>query len=59
MAVTLKQLQGADIPEDFRESGQDTVFQVLSESGETFLFSSETEAAAKVVTLSEQEKRDS
>jgi hypothetical protein len=58
MAVTLKQLQGTDIPEEHRRPGQSTVFQVLAENGETFHFASETEAAAKVVTLSEQEKND-
>jgi hypothetical protein len=57
MAVTLKQLQGENIPEHLRHISQDIVFQVIGDDGQNYAFSSEEEAAARVVMLSEQEKK--
>lgn len=53
MSATLKQLQGDDIPEAYRQPDRDTVFQVVAANGETFMFIDELDAAAKVVELTE------
>jgi len=51
MSATLKQLQGENIPDDYRDANHDMVFQVVSENGDEFFFVDELEAAAKVVEL--------
>lgn len=57
MSAILKQLQGDDIPAEYRHPDRDTLFQVVADNGETFMFTSELDAAAKVVELTEHEAK--
>lgn len=57
MPVVLKTLQGEDIPQHLRTPSCEAVFQVVGSDGETFTYSSDMEAAMKVVELTENEKR--
>ena len=56
MPVVLKTLQGEDIPNHLRTPSCEAVFQVVASDGETFTYSSDMEAAMKVVELTENEK---
>lgn len=56
MPVVLKTLQGEDIPHHLRTPSCEAVFQVVASNGETFTYSSDMEAAMKVVELTEGEK---
>lgn len=57
MAVTLKQLYGDDIPVDRQTEGLDVLFEVVAQDGERFFFEAEEDAAAKIVELSDEERR--
>ena len=57
MAVTLKQLYGDDIPVDRQAEGLDVLFEVVAQDGERFFFEAEEDAAAKIVELSDEERR--
>ncbi|WP_462382071.1 hypothetical protein [Pseudomonas sp. Marseille-QA0892] len=57
MAVTLKQLYGEDIPVNRQAEGLDVLFEVVAPDGERYFFEAEEEAAAKVVELSDEERR--
>ncbi|SHL21675.1 hypothetical protein [Phytopseudomonas punonensis] len=56
MAVTLKKLQGSDIPEAHKHLGNEEIFQVVSADDQQHFFASEAEAAAKVAQLIESER---
>ncbi|SDH09673.1 hypothetical protein SAMN05216588_102398 [Pseudomonas flavescens] len=57
MSAILKQLQGDDIPAEYRHPDRGTLFQVVADDGEAFMFTSELDAAAKVVELTEHEAK--
>lgn len=57
MSAILKQLQGDEIPEAYRQPGRETLYQVVAQDGEAFLFIDELEAAAKVVELTQVPSR--
>lgn len=57
MSAILKQLQGDDIPAQYRHPDLDTLFQVIADDGEVFVFTNELDAAAKVVALTENDTK--
>ncbi len=57
MAISVKKLEGNDIPEQYRAQGVDPVFQVQDSEGQLHIRTSDVEAAALAVEFSEQDKQ--
>ncbi|MBD8474355.1 hypothetical protein IFT98_10820 [Pseudomonas sp. CFBP 8770] len=57
MAISVKKLEGNDIPEPYRAQGVDPVFQVQDSEGQLHIRTSDVEAAALAVEFSEQDKQ--
>lgn len=57
MAISVKKLEGNDIPEPYRGQGVDPVFQVQDSEGQLHIRTSDVEAAALAVEFSEQDKQ--
>jgi hypothetical protein len=57
MAISVKKLEGDDVPEQYRAQGIDPVFQVQDADGELHIRVNDVEAAALAVEFSEQDKR--
>ncbi len=57
MAISVKKLEGNDIPEPYRAQGVDPVFQVQDSEGQLHIRTSDVEAAALAVEFSEQHKQ--
>jgi hypothetical protein len=56
MAISVKKLEGNEVPEPYRAQGIDPVFQVQDSEGQLHIRTSDVEAAALAVAFSEQEK---
>lgn len=56
MAVTLRKLEGPEIPEPFKSEGLEAVYQVLDSDGQVHIRTTDLDAAALVVELSEREQ---
>lgn len=57
MAISVKKLEGNDIPEQYRTHDMDPVFQVQDSEGHLHIRTSDVEAAALAVEFSEQDKQ--
>ncbi len=55
MAISVKRLEGSEIPEDLRGEGVEQVFRVGPLDGKMQYVATEEEAASLAVELSEQE----
>jgi hypothetical protein len=58
MAVTVKKLEGADVPEALRRGEDQQIFEVTGVDGRTHYRENEVDAAKLVVALSEEAKED-
>lgn len=58
MAISVKKLEGNDVPEPYRAQGMDPVFQVQDAEGKLHIRTNDEEAAALAVEFSEKNKRD-
>lgn len=56
MVISVKRLEGNEVPEQYRAQGMDPVFQVQDSEGQLYIRTSDVEAAALAVAFSEQEK---
>ena len=56
MVISVKRLEGNEVPEQYRAQGMDPVFQVQDSKGQLHICTSDVEAAALAVAFSEQEK---
>ncbi|SEP98105.1 hypothetical protein SAMN03159444_00858 [Pseudomonas sp. NFACC02] len=59
MAVTVKKLEGIEVPEALRRGEDQTIFKVTDVDGSTHCRENEVDAAKLVVELSEEAKDDS
>lgn len=57
MAVTVKKLEGADVPEALRRGEDQQIFEVTDIDGTTHYREDEVDAAKLVVELSEEAKK--
>lgn len=57
MAVTVKKLEGVEVPEALRLDGDQQVFEVTDVDGSTHYRKDEVDAAKLVVELSEEAKK--
>ena len=56
MAVSLQRVEGADLPESYRERDLECAFKVTDASGEVFYVDDESDAAAMVARLHAQDQ---
>lgn len=56
MAISVKKLEGDDVPEQYRAQGMDLVFQVQDAEGELHIRTNDEEAAALAVEFSEKDQ---
>lgn len=58
MAVSVKKLEGTDVPDALQEQGLETVFEVRDSEGQVHIRTTDVEAAALAVEFSEREQKE-
>lgn len=57
MAVTVKKLDGPDLPEVLRDGGDAQAFEIVDDNGDSHYIRGEEEAAKLAVELSERARK--
>lgn len=58
MAVSVKKLEGTDVPEALQAQGLETVFEVRDSEGQVHIRKTDEEAAALAVEFSERDQKE-